>query len=243
MLELALVNKIQELTALEVLRSSVFPLRMWTLRLRTEPAIQHWSSLWCKTSLPPTSWVSCDLTRKGNTFLSMVMCLGLFLNPQDSAPCGKLSDFPHAISFLGKAFFMQYQLRRVLGVWTVPAWTHWTLGTILFQELCRETHYSVSLDCGNKYPVKQRKALSALRTFLKSKKRRWRLKRKWNCDASRVAEAWRSRGEILNFQTSPCPATSLASSPLVVAIHWVSSSLLFTNIPCYWAPSALWLYS
>lgn len=97
------------------------------------------------------------------------------------------SDFPHAIPLLGRAFFMQCQLGRVLGVWTVPAWTHWTLGTIPFQKLCSEIHYSVSLDCGNKYPVKQRKALSALSTFLKSKERRWSLKTKWNHEASWVA--------------------------------------------------------
>lgn len=212
MFELAVVNKIQELTAWKCFRSSVFPLR--SLRLRTELAIQRWSRLWCQS---PTNHLNVLWPYKeGENFsgpLIVWWCAwGYSLIPRTKLHVVSSLIFPMQFHFWAGLFSKQYQLRRVLGVWTVPAWTHCTLGTIPLQKLCREIHHSVSLDCGNKYPVKERQALSALKTCLKSKERWWSSKTKWSREASRVAEAWRSRGKILNFQISPCPATSLASS-------------------------------
>lgn len=117
MFELALVNKIQELSAWKCLGAQCF---LW--------GCDHWG--WGQ-SLPFSTGVGfgatqvshepaeCPVTLQGGGTLfssidGMVMCLGLFLNPQDTATCGKLWFFPcSSISEQG-FFFIQYQLRRVL---------------------------------------------------------------------------------------------------------------------------------
>lgn len=111
MFELALVNKIQELTAWKCLGAQCF---LWEC--------DHWG--WGQ-SLPFSTGVDfgakqvshqpaeSPVTLQGRGILSssidgMVMCLGLSFNPQDTATCGKLSDFSHEVPFLGRAYFIQY---------------------------------------------------------------------------------------------------------------------------------------
>ena len=156
MFELALVSKIQELTAWRCLGAQCFLQGRdhwgWAQSLPFSARvdfgtkqISHQPAECPETSLE--RWKLCL------SIASRAMCWGLSLNPKDTATRGKISSFPHLIPSLGMAFFIQYQLERVACAWTVPAWTCWTMGTIFLQKSCREIQHSVSLACRSKDPA------------------------------------------------------------------------------------------
>lgn len=121
-------------------------------------------------------------------------------------PCSSIS---------GQGFFHTIPIEKgSVGVWTMPAWTHW----IPLQKLCREMHHSISLGCGNKYSVKQRRALSALRTFLKSKERQFKVKL-WGKQGCRSLEEQRGDLKFSDITGQQLPGSGHSPGELIPAIH------------------------
>lgn len=109
--ELALVNKIQELTAWKFLGAQCF--------LQGHDRWGWAQSLTFRAGVNSCQTAGCPETSLGRWKLCLyiagrVICLELFLNVQDTAIPGKISDFSHTIPLLGRAFFIWNLLRRGL---------------------------------------------------------------------------------------------------------------------------------